>query len=249
MPKPSMLDASLLEAEIQLARGNFLFEARFELGSGWTVLFGPSGSGKTTLLRILSGLLVPDRGRVVLAGRVLTDTSTHISIPPGQRHIGFVTQQPALFPHLTGRANVAFGLHDLDRATREQRVAEMLELFEATSFADRRPAALSGGEQQRIALARALAPQPELLLLDEPFAALDLATKAAIVEKLRASGTPVLYVSHALADAWQLNADAIVLDSGRIEARGPAREVLAAHRERLLEQLGAGTLSDARLRA
>jgi molybdate transport system ATP-binding protein len=238
----------VLEADVHVSRDGFRLEARFELGPDWTVLFGPSGSGKTTLLRILSGLLAPDRGRIALRGRVLTDTAARVNVPPGERRIGFVTQQAALFPHLGGRANVAFGLRGLGRES-EQRVAEMLELFDAASFADRRPAALSGGEQQRIALARALAPQPELLLLDEPFAALDLTTKSAIVEKLRASGVPVLYVSHALADAWEMNADAIVLEAGRITSMGAARDVLAPYRERLLERLGASAVSDARIRA
>jgi molybdate transport system ATP-binding protein len=239
----------VLEADITVARQSFRLEASFELGPGWTVLFGPSGAGKTTLLRAIAGLLAPDRGRIAIGGRVLTDTTERVNVPPGHRRIGFVTQQPALFPHLTGRANVAFGLNRLGREACEKRVAETLDLFEATSFADRLPAALSGGEQQRIALARALAPAPEFLLLDEPFAALDLTTKTVIVEKLRASGVPVLYVSHALADAWQINADAIVLEAGRITATGAAREVLAPYRERLLEQLGAEAVSDARLRA
>jgi molybdate transport system ATP-binding protein len=243
-----VLDVPMLEAEVQLGRGEFHLEAQFQLRSRWTVLFGASGAGKTTLLRVLSGLLAPDRGRVALGGRVLTDTAARVNVPPGQRRIGFVTQQPALFPHLTGRANVAFGLHDLGRDACEQRVTEMLELFDATSFADRRPSGLSGGEQQRIALARALAPQPELLLLDEPFAAMDLAMKTAIVEKLHASSVPVLHVSHALADAWQMNADAIVLEAGGITSLGPAREVLAPYRDRLLEQLGAAAVSDASLR-
>jgi molybdate transport system ATP-binding protein len=238
----------VVKVDVRLRRGGFGLEARFELASEWTVLFGPSGAGKTTLLRILSGLLAPDQGRVLLGQRVLTDTDAGVAVEPGQRRIGFVTQQAALFPHLTARANVAFGLHALGRDEREARVAEMLELFDAASLAERRPGALSGGEKQRIALARALAPRPELLLLDEPFAALDLAAKSAIVEKLRASGVPVLYVSHALADAWQMNADAIVLEAGQIAAQGPARAVLAPYRERLLEQLGAEAASEAGLR-
>jgi ABC-type sulfate/molybdate transport systems ATPase subunit len=242
-------EGRLLEADVRFTRPGFNLEARFELGPGWTVVFGPSGAGKTTLLRILSGLLAPDRGCVSLRQRVLTDTKARLNVAPGQRRVGFVTQQAALFPHLTGRANVAFGLHGLKREEREARVAEMLELFDAASFADRRPGALSGGEQQRIALARALAPQPELLLLDEPFAALDLATKSAVVEKLQASRVPVLYVSHALADAWQMNANAIVMEAGQIKAQGQARDVLAPYRDRLLEQLGAGAVSEARLGA
>jgi len=238
----------VVKADVRFSRAGFNLEARFALGPGWTVLFGPSGAGKTTLLRILSGLLSPDRGRIVLGSRVLTDTDAGTNVEPGQRRIGFVTQRAALFPHLTARANVGFGLHALHGDEREARVAEMLDLFDAMPLADRKPGALSGGEQQRVALARALAPRPELLLLDEPFAALDTAARTAIVEKLRVSNVPVLYVSHALADAWQMNADAIVLEAGKIEAQGPAREVLAAYRERLLEQLGADTPSEVRFR-
>jgi molybdate transport system ATP-binding protein len=238
----------VVKADVRFSRAGFNLEARFELGPGWTVLFGPSGAGKTTLLRILSGLVAPDLGRIFLGPRVLIDTDAGLAVAPGQRRIGFVTQRAALFPHLTARANVAFGLQALKGVEREARVAEMLDLFDAAPLADRKPGALSGGEQQRVALARALAPRPELLLLDEPFAALDIEARTAIVEKLRASGLPVLYVSHALADAWQMNADAIVLEAGKIEVHGPAREVLASYRERLLEQLGADTPSEVRFR-
>jgi molybdate transport system ATP-binding protein len=239
-----MADDAILKAEVQYRRGSFVLEAQFALQPSWTVLFGPSGAGKTTLLRILSGLLAPDRGRISLGRRVLLDTGARTALEPGQRRIGFVTQQAALFPHLTAAANVGFGLYSLGREQRETRVAEMLRLFEAESLADRKAGQLSGGERQRIALARALAPKPELLLLDEPFAALDAAAKGAIVENLRASGVPVLYVSHDLADAWQMNADAIVLEAGKIQSEGAARAVLAPYRERILEQLGAEAPSD-----
>src|SRR5579862_600297 len=227
---PFWVRSGVLKANVQFVRAGFDLEANFELGSGWTVLFGPSGAGKTTLLRILAGLIAPDRGHISLGIRILTDTETGTAIEPGQRRIGFVTQRAALFPHLTARANVRFGLHALRGEEREWRVDEMLDLFDATLLGARRPAALSGGEQQRVALARALAPRPELLLLDEPFAALDTAARSTIVEKLRACGVPVLYVSHDLADAWQMNADAIVFEAGRIEAQGSAREVLAPYR-------------------
>jgi ABC-type sulfate/molybdate transport systems ATPase subunit len=239
---------AILEADVSCRRGEFVLEARFALRSPWTVLFGPSGAGKTTLLRVIAGLTPPARGRVVLGGRVLTDTSAAVSVEPGIagdcRRIGFVTQQAALFPHLTARVNVEFGLGSWRRDERGARTAEMLRLFDAEALAERRPAALSGGERQRVALARALAPRPELLLLDEPFAALDATARAAMIETLRASGVPVIYVSHDLADAWQTNAEALVLDAGRIVAHGEARQVLAGYRERLLEQLGAGVLRE-----
>lgn len=239
-----MVDDTMLRADVRFTRGAFVLEARFELRSSWTVLFGASGAGKTTLLRILSGLIAPDRGRISLGQRVLVDSDARLTVEPGLRRIGFVTQQAALFPHLTARANVAFGLHLLAGEKREARVAEMLRFFSAESLADRKPGRLSGGEGQRIAIARALAPQPELLLLDEPFAALDSAARSAIAGNLRSSGVQVLYVSHDLADAWQMNADAIVLEAGRIEAQGPARTVLAPYRERVLEQLGIGAASE-----
>jgi molybdate transport system ATP-binding protein len=226
-------------------RGRFVLEARFALHSSWTVLFGHSGSGKSSLLRVIAGLAQPERGRVALRGRVLTDTAARIRVAPGigegRRRVGFVTQQAALFPHLTARANVAFGLASLAATEREARVAEMLTLFDAERLADRHPGALSGGERQRVALARALAPRPDMLLLDEPFAALDVAARAIMIDKLRESGVPVLHVSHDLADAWQTNAEALVLAGGRIAAQGEARAVLAEHRERVLGQLGVGS--------
>ncbi len=244
-----MAEDTMLRADVRFNRGPFVLEARFALRSSWTVLFGASGAGKTTLLRILSGLIAPDRGRIFLGQRVLVDTDSRLTVAPGLRRIGFVTQQATLFPHLTARANVAFGLHAVPGDRREARVSEMLRLFEAESLADRKPERLSGGEKQRVAMARALAPDPELLLLDEPFAALDATAKSAIAENLRTSGVPVLYVSHDLADAWQMNADAIVLEAGRIAAQGPARTVLAPYRERVLEQLGACAASEIRFGA
>lgn len=244
---------ALLEADILYRRNGFVLETRFALRSHWTVLFGPSGAGKTTLLRVIAGLAGAkgeqgarlERGSITLLRRVLLDHQAGIFVPPGiagpHRQIGFVTQEAALFPHLTARANIAFGLASWERSMREARVEEMLRLFEAQPFAGQHPAALSGGQRQRVALARALAPRPQLLLLDEPFAALDAAARTAMIAALHGCGVPVLYVSHDLADAWQTNADAVVLESGRVVAEGEARIVLAAYREQLLVQLGAAS--------
>jgi len=233
-----MNSAPILQAAIEYRRAGFTLNAEFTLRSRWTVLFGASGAGKTTLLRILAGLTQPSTGNIRLGVTQLLDTSRRQTLPPGQRKIGFVLQQAALFPHLTATENIGFGLNQWKRATREARTEELLNLFEIESLAGRKPRQLSGGERQRVALAQALAPRPELLLLDEPFNALDAPTRASVIEKLRATAVPVLFVSHSLADAWQINADAILLEDGHIAAQGPTRTILARQREQLLAQLG-----------
>lgn len=229
---------SILEANLEYHRGAFALRAEFTLCSQWTVLFGASGAGKTTLLRILAGLTAPSGGSIQLGKKQLLDTGRDFALPPDKREIGFVLQQAALFPHLTARENIAFGLHRWNRTEREERTDELLRLFEVEAMAGRKPRQLSGGERQRVAVAQALAPRPKLLLLDEPFNALDVRSRAAVIAKLRSADVPVLYVSHDLADAWQFNADALLLDSGKIIARGETRTILAMQRSQLLEQLG-----------
>ncbi|MGH9588149.1 MAG: ATP-binding cassette domain-containing protein [Acidobacteriaceae bacterium] len=228
-----------LEVNVDYRRGDFALRAEFALRSQWTVLFGASGAGKTTLLRILAGLTAPTRGSIQLGNEQLFDTGRKFALQPGRRGIGFVLQQAALFPHLTARENIAFGLHSWSRAAREERVADLLEMFDIEAMAERKPRQLSGGERQRIAVAQALAPRPQLLLLDEPFNALDVRRRASVIAKLRSAAVPVLYVSHDLADAWQINADALLLEAGKIVARGETRTILAAQRRQLLDQLGA----------
>jgi molybdate transport system ATP-binding protein len=227
----------MADVSLRHHQGNFSLNVEFSLNDRWTVLFGPSGAGKSTILRILAGLIVPQTGHVEFAGRTLLDTGRGISIPPGRRSIGFVTQQAALFPHLTAEQNIAFGVRHLAPEPRRQRIVEMLRLFGAESLAARRPAQLSGGERQRIALARALAPSPGLLLLDEPLAALDDASAHDILTRLLALDTRVVYVSHDLSEIWRLPADVVLLEAGRVTAAGRLQQVLASHRERLLELL------------
>jgi ABC-type sulfate/molybdate transport systems ATPase subunit len=231
--------SSILEAHFEYQRGGFTLSAEFALRSQWTVLFGASGAGKTTLLRILAGLTQPRTGFIRLRENPLLDTACALALPPRRRGVGFVLQQAALFPHLTARENIAFGLHSWTRSAREARVEELLRLFEIELMAARKPRELSGGERQRIAVAQALAPRPSLLLLDEPFNALDAPGRAAMIEKLRSAAVPVLYVSHDLGDAWQINADALLLEAGHITARGEARDILAPQRQQVLNQLGA----------
>jgi ABC-type sulfate/molybdate transport systems ATPase subunit len=226
---------------IRHRQGRFTLDTAFSLTEGWTVIFGPSGAGKTTLLRILAGLLQPASGHIQFLDRTLLDTATRLSVPAGKRSIGFVTQQPALFPHLTVRQNIAFGIRHLNPNERAARVREMLRLFGAEALADQLAPQLSGGERKRIALARALAPAPELLLLDEPLAGLDDASAQDILSRLlslqASSQIRVVYVSHDLAEIWRLPAEVVFLESGRVTAVGPLQQVLAPHRERLLRQL------------
>ncbi len=233
-----------LQVDVEHTLGGLSLRVLCALSAPWTVLFGPSGAGKTSLLRVLGGLIRPARGRVVLHGRTLVETASGAWVPPAQRAIGFVTQRPTLFPNMDVTANVAFGLSGLSRQLSGERVAQMLELFHASHLARRAPADLSGGEKQRVALARALAPEPRLLLLDEPFTGLDGDLKNSIMEQLTAwlavRNVPALYVSHDVVEAFQTAADVMVIDHGQIQAHGPAQVVLAHRREQLLRQLGEG---------
>ncbi|MFY9746195.1 MAG: ATP-binding cassette domain-containing protein [Acidobacteriaceae bacterium] len=218
-------------------QGRFSLGAEFSLQNQWTVVFGPSGAGKSTLLRIIAGLVEPASGRIRLNDRTLLDTNSGVSVPAGRRSIGFVTQQPALFPHLNVRDNVGFGIRHFSPERRAERIAEMLQLLGAEALADRPTLQLSGGERQRVAMARALAPAPQLLLLDEPLAGLDDASAHDILSRLLSLHMRVLYVSHDLAEIWRVPAEVVLLDGGRVTAIGPLQQVLAAYRERLLEQL------------
>ena len=227
------------EISVRHRQGRFSLEAEFSLQNQWTVVFGPSGAGKSTLLRIIAGLIEPASGRIHFNERTVLDAAAGVSVPAGRRSIGFVTQQPALFPHLSVRENVGFGIRHFSRERRAERVAAMLHLLGAEALADRPTPQLSGGERQRIAMARALAPAPQLLLLDEPLAGLDDASAHDILSRLLSLNMRVLYVSHDLAEIWRMPAEVVLLDAGRVTAIGPLQQVLAPYRERLLEQLKA----------
>ena len=213
---------------------------------GWhAVLVGPSGAGKSSLLRAIAGLMRPQRGWVEVRETPVWDSSRRLWRGPAQRGCGLVMQRPALFPGMTAGGNIAFGLHALPRAERERRVAEMAALFRLDAMLTRRPDELSGGEQQRVALARALAPRPRALLLDEPFAGLNLSLKDEILTDLEGwleeTATPALYVTHDVAEAWRLasraDAEALRMEQGSIVAQGTAAEVLGEERARLLALL------------
>jgi ABC-type sulfate/molybdate transport systems ATPase subunit len=231
----------MLEFSLDTHRGGFHLRVECGFASDWTVIFGPSGAGKSTLLRLLAGLDRPYRGRIALDGRALTETAVGVHLPPGHRQTSLVSQQPALFPHLSVAANVAYGLHGLPRGRRARRVEEMLDLVGATELAARRPQDLSGGQAQRVALARALAPGPHLLLLDEPFSALDGVASDALLVRLqhwlRESNVQTVVATHDATDALATSAEVLLLRDGCLSALGPAAEVLAAERQRLLGRL------------
>jgi ABC-type sulfate/molybdate transport systems ATPase subunit len=231
----------MLDLALDAHRGSFHLEVKCKLASDWTVIFGPSGAGKTTLLRLIAGLDRPERGHIVLDDRALTETTVGVQALPGHRGTSLVAQQPALFPHLKIAANVAYGLRSLDAASRTARVAEMLELVGATALASRWPHNLSGGEAQRVALARALAPGPRLLLLDEPFSALDGVASDALLERLQRwlseNRVQAILATHDVTDALATGAEVLLLRQGRLVALGPAAQVLAAERDRLVVRL------------
>ena len=231
----------MLDLALDAHRGSFRLQVKCKLASDWTVIFGPSGAGKTTLLRLIAGLDRPERGHIVLDDRALTETTVGVQALPGHRGTSLVAQQPALFPHLTIAANVAYGLRSLDAASRAARVAEMLELVGATALASRWPHNLSGGEAQRVALARALAPGPRLLLLDEPFSALDGVASDALLERLQRwlseNRVQAILATHDVTDALATGAEVLLLRQGRLVALGPAAQVLAAERDRLVVRL------------
>jgi len=205
--------------DVELAPGSIL------------VLFGPSGAGKTTMLRQVAGLERPDRGRIQFGGETWCDMSRGEWRSPQERRIGMVFQQPALFPHLSVRDNIEYGLSTLVAAERRQRSGELIRLLAIPELADRLPRALSGGEAQRVAVARALAPKPGLVLLDEPFASLDVPARARLRREVRSlmqrSGTPAVLVTHDRTEALALGDQIAVATGGRIRQVGPIADVFS----------------------
>ena len=234
-----MLDVSL---NTHLNTFHLALEFCAEMGKT-TVLLGESGAGKTTVLRLLAGLLHPQKGHIIFNGRVYYDSKRHITIAPQQRPFGYVFQDYVLFPHLTVFENVAFGLHaqHLSRQVIRRRVGTVLEQVHLVGQERHRPAQLSGGQQQRVAIARALALQPQLLLLDEPLAALDVQTRRDLRQLFRTiiaeMGITTVMVTHQYLEALLFGQQILVLDHGHIIQQGSLHELRAAPRSAYVAEL------------
>ncbi|AGY60398.1 ATP-binding cassette domain-containing protein [Gloeobacter kilaueensis] len=210
--------------------GNFALAVDFAVEAGLVALFGPNGSGKSSTLLAIAGLLHPERGAIYLGEQVLFDSERRIDQPVQARRVGFVFQNYALFPHLNVARNICFGIERAPAATRRQKLAELLALLQLDGLQERLPLELSGGQRQRVAIARALAPEPQLLLLDEPFAAVDSALREQLREELlqlqQKLQLPVLMVSHARDEVLQLASTVVCLEAGSVSAVGPPAMVL-----------------------
>ena len=211
-------------------RGDFTLDVAFESDSALTALFGPSGSGKTAVLNLIAGVQRPDRGRIVVAGHVLTDTEAHIFVPPHRRRVGFVFQDAQLFPHLTVEQNIKFGQWFTRTERHGSPLDVIVDVLGIASLLKRRPATLSGGEKHRVALARALLSSPRILLMDEPLSGLDDARRdeiMSLIERIRDEfAVPIVYVTHSVDEVRRLASRVVRIVAGRVTAVGAAAEVL-----------------------
>ena len=219
-----------LAVAIEHQQGGFSLDARFECSAGVTALFGRSGAGKTTLINALAGLISPRKGSIVLDGETLFDSARGIHVRAGRRRFGYVFQEGRLFPHLTVRQNLLYS-HWFDRGLfSAQAFTHVVELLGIGELLQRRPAQLSGGEKQRVAIGRALLAQPRLLLLDEPLASLDAERKQEILRYLKLlrdeTRIPMIYVSHAVEEVLELADEVVLLSAGRVVANGSVEAVM-----------------------
>jgi len=242
----------MLEADVEIERGSFRVEARFASNAPIVALFGRSGAGKSSVIEAIAGLLRPRAGRIAVGGRVLFDAAAGIDLPPEERRVGYVFQDDLLFPHMTVRANLAYGERLTPAPERFVEARRIVALLGLERLLERRPATLSGGEKQRVAIGRALMASPRVLLMDEPLASLDAPRKAEIlqyVELLRDElRLPIVYVSHAIEEVTRLADHLVVMAEGRVVAEGAVADVLSrADMVELAGRFEAGAVIEARV--
>jgi molybdate transport system ATP-binding protein len=221
----------MLEFDCRCRVGAFDLDATFRAEGGVTALFGRSGAGKSTVLNLIAGLAAPASGRIAVGGRELYDSRRGVDLPAHRRGVGYVFQEGRLLPHLTVRHNLTYGRFFANGRKRVLDLDHAIELLGLAHLLERRPAALSGGEKQRVAIGRALLADPGVLLLDEPLASLDAPRKAEIlyyVERLRDEvRVPIVYVSHSLEEVVRLADTLVLLSEGRVLGSGPVRDMMA----------------------
>jgi molybdate transport system ATP-binding protein len=240
-----MTDVATLAVDIVVERRggrDFRLEAQLCAPPGITIIFGPSGAGKSTTLAAIAGLVTPARGRIALGDDIWFDGARRLVRPVETRGIAYVFQSLALFPHMSALGNVEYGLpRALPRAERRRRAAEMLTRMKVAHLAERRPATFSGGEAQRVALARAFAPAPRLVLLDEPFSALDRELRRDFIADVRAyvdeARIPLVHVTHHRNEARALGDRVVLLEGGRVKSQGGVDELLPPSGDHLDDSL------------
>jgi len=222
----------MLEIDVYRRQGAFALDISLSAGSGVTALFGRSGSGKTSLVNMVAGLAKPDRGRIAIDDRVLFDPAAGIDLPPEARRVGYVFQEHRLFPHLSVRQNLCFGRDRLREAERTVSFDHVVAVLGIEPLLDRRPAGLSGGEKQRVAIGRALLAAPRLLLMDEPLASLDGGRKNELLPFIaglsRQFTIPILYVSHSMDEVLRLADTLALIEAGRLVVIGSVEEILSS---------------------
>ena len=223
----------MLDARIRKRFGNgsaTVIDVHIQTTDGVTVLFGASGAGKTSILRAVAGILVPDEGRITLGETVFFDSASGVDMPMRRRGVGYVFQNHLLFPHMTAEQNTLYGARGDCRKSARTRVNDLFAMMGIEKTAARRPHELSGGEQQRVALVRALATDPAIMLLDEPFSSVDADTRTRLTEEIaniqERTGIPFLYVTHNHAEALRLGKTLILIDDGKVTRQGVPAEIL-----------------------